>query len=72
MFAVTAIAIPPAPAIAIASRDSGNDVETARTIEPRPSAIAPEAIGRGLGRRLNATHRAAIVEPMPDAAIRNP
>ena len=72
MFAVTAMAMPPAPTMTIASSDSGNDVESATTIEPRPSAIAPRTIGSGDTCRWNAMDSAATVEPRPDAAIRKP
>src|SRR5438477_9691663 len=72
VLAVTAIAMPPAPATAIATREMGNDVDTASTTDARPRAMAPIAIGRVPGRRWNATHKAASVEPTPDAAIRNP
>ena len=72
MFAVTAMAMAPAPETNIASSDSGYDVDTARTIEASPSAIAPPTIGPGPTRRWNATLSAASVEPTPDAAIRKP
>jgi hypothetical protein len=72
VFALTAIPMPPAPAIARNSIDSGKELDQARPIEARPRTIAPIAIGRGPGRRENATASAAIVEPRPDAAIRKP
>src|SRR5258706_10788635 len=64
--------MPPAPATDIAIRDGGKDVDSARTIARRPRAIAPNGMGRVPGRPGNATQSAAIVEPIPDAAIRNP
>src|SRR6476469_8986698 len=66
------MAIPPAPATHIAASERTKDVENASTTEPRPRAMAPKAIARVPGRRWNATHRAASVDPMPDAAIRKP
>src|SRR5687767_1432640 len=72
VLAVTAIAMPPAPAIAIARSDTGNDVDHPSISDPIPRAIPPAGIHHAFGRRVKATHSEATVEPTPDAAIRNP
>ena len=72
VLAVAAIAIAPKPMSPIASSASGKRCSAAAAIWATPSSSAPRAIIAGVERPEKAIDRAAIRDPIPEAAMRNP
>ena len=72
MFAETIMAMAAAPAPNIAMRAMGYERTPPRTSSSAPSPRAPMTMIAGRGRSSDATRSAAVSDPSPIEAIRNP